>query len=188
MPSTQDYALKMREVLARHCIKDFMLVGHSYGTLLARALLDDPVIAPKIDSLVLCDSVTNLLHLPYVAYNITRREPVDTPPLQIQICKASRDCVIKSLALASHMYYVNTNCSKLVTVALKGTPAAWNGCSDIGMIYLVDRDHELGLLIPADAKKIMSVVVTYAKLDGVPPTAPEKKKVQQGIQCRNGGG
>ncbi|ORY71378.1 uncharacterized protein BCR38DRAFT_330408 [Pseudomassariella vexata] len=73
----------MRKILSQQGIDDFVFVGHSYGTLLARPLLEDPVIEPMMNSMVLCDPVAILLHLPDVAYNMTRREPKTAPELEI---------------------------------------------------------------------------------------------------------
>lgn len=81
--SQRDYVEAVRKILYQQDITDFVFVAHSYGTFSARPLLDDPVIGPMINSLVLCDPVSILVHLPDVAYNITRRKPVDAPQVQI---------------------------------------------------------------------------------------------------------
>jgi pimeloyl-ACP methyl ester carboxylesterase len=81
--SQRDFVEAMRKILYQQDITDFVFVAHSYGTFSARPLLDDPVIGPMINSLVLCDPVSILVHLPDVAYNITRRKPMDAPQLQI---------------------------------------------------------------------------------------------------------
>lgn len=54
---------------------DFVFVGHSYGTLFLSALLRHRQVSRRIDSIVLIDPVPFLLHLPHVAYNLTRRLP-----------------------------------------------------------------------------------------------------------------
>ncbi|KAK4159445.1 hypothetical protein QBC43DRAFT_327275 [Cladorrhinum sp. PSN259] len=53
----------------------FVLVTHSYGSVLATHLIHSPAISPCIKGIVLVDPVTILLHLPAVAYNFTRRQP-----------------------------------------------------------------------------------------------------------------
>ncbi len=53
----------------------FVLMSHSYGSVLSTHLLKDPAVAPRIGKLVLIDPVSILLHLPDVAYNFTRRKP-----------------------------------------------------------------------------------------------------------------
>jgi pimeloyl-ACP methyl ester carboxylesterase len=53
----------------------FVLVSHSYGSVLTTHVIRDPVLAPHVRGVVLIDPVTLLLHLPDVAYNFTRRPP-----------------------------------------------------------------------------------------------------------------
>ncbi|KAJ4418336.1 hypothetical protein N0V82_005617 [Gnomoniopsis sp. IMI 355080] len=54
---------------------DFVLVAHDYGTLLVNALLQHPKLDARIDSILLLDPLSLLLHLPDVAYSLTRRKP-----------------------------------------------------------------------------------------------------------------
>ncbi|KAF2466178.1 alpha/beta-hydrolase [Lindgomyces ingoldianus] len=77
-----DEALKKEEmcqeidcILKAHGWEKFVLVSHSYGSVIATHLLNTPKIAQRIDSLVFIDPVTFLLHLPDVAYNFTCRKP-----------------------------------------------------------------------------------------------------------------
>jgi pimeloyl-ACP methyl ester carboxylesterase len=53
----------------------FKLVSHSYGSVPTTHMLASPLLRNRIESLVLIDPVTILLHLPDVAYNFTRRRP-----------------------------------------------------------------------------------------------------------------
>jgi pimeloyl-ACP methyl ester carboxylesterase len=53
----------------------FVLVSHSYGSVLTTHIIRDPDLAPQVRGVVLIDPVTLLLHLPDVAYNFTRRPP-----------------------------------------------------------------------------------------------------------------
>lgn len=53
----------------------FVLVAHSYGSVLATHVLRDPELGPRVQGLVLLDPVSLLLHLPDVAFNFTRRVP-----------------------------------------------------------------------------------------------------------------
>ncbi len=54
---------------------EFILVSHSYGSVLTTHMLRSPSLGPRIKGLVLVDPVSVLLHLPDVAYNFTRRWP-----------------------------------------------------------------------------------------------------------------
>lgn len=82
MPA-RNFADGVNKILVQQGIEDFVFVSHSYGTMMARPLLDHPLVGPKINSMILCDPVSILLHLPEVAYNVTRRVPSDTPQLEI---------------------------------------------------------------------------------------------------------
>ena len=62
-------------ILAHHGWERFVLVSHSYGSVLTTHMIRSPALASKIDSVVLVDPVSLLLHLPDVAYNFTRRRP-----------------------------------------------------------------------------------------------------------------
>jgi pimeloyl-ACP methyl ester carboxylesterase len=65
------------QILRKHFPLDqkFVLVSHSYGTVISTHLLKTPSIAKRIGPIVLIDPVSFLLHLPDVAYNFTRRQP-----------------------------------------------------------------------------------------------------------------
>lgn len=65
------------QILLKHFGPDqkFVLVSHSYGTVITTHLLHTPSIAKRIGPIVLIDPVSILLHLPDVAYNFTRRQP-----------------------------------------------------------------------------------------------------------------
>jgi len=62
-------------ILAHHGWDKFVLVAHSYGSVLTTHMIRSPGLARKIESVVLIDPVSLLLHLPDVAYNFTRRRP-----------------------------------------------------------------------------------------------------------------
>ncbi|KAK6532997.1 hypothetical protein TWF281_007163 [Arthrobotrys megalospora] len=62
-------------ILSRHDYKRFVLASNSYGTVISTHILHDAQLSKKVDSLILIDPVTLLLHLPDVAYNFLRRQP-----------------------------------------------------------------------------------------------------------------
>ncbi|KAK8013688.1 hypothetical protein PG991_009281 [Apiospora marii] len=71
-----DFLNEMRRVLAAHPRwEQFVLITHSYGSALATHMLHSEEFSARIDSVVLIDPVTILLHMPDVAYNFTRRRP-----------------------------------------------------------------------------------------------------------------
>lgn len=75
--SRQDMCAEIDQILLKHFGPDqkFVLVSHSYGTVVSTHLLKTPSIAKRIGAVALIDPVSILLHLPDVAYNFTRRKP-----------------------------------------------------------------------------------------------------------------
>lgn len=73
------FVQELRGILEAHApewLEDgFVLVSHSYGSVLTTHIIRDPGLAPHVRGVVLIDPVTLLLHLPDVAYNFTRRPP-----------------------------------------------------------------------------------------------------------------
>ncbi|PQE22949.1 carboxypeptidase cpdS protein [Rutstroemia sp. NJR-2017a BBW] len=68
---------EISQILNQHFPPDqkFILISHSYGTVITTHLLHDPNLSPRIGPVVLMDPVSICLHLPSVAYNFTRRIP-----------------------------------------------------------------------------------------------------------------
>ena len=63
------------QIINKHQWKKFILMSHSYGSIISTHLLKHQEIASRIGPVLLVDPVTFLLHLPDVAYNFTRRQP-----------------------------------------------------------------------------------------------------------------
>ncbi|KAF0328023.1 hypothetical protein GQ607_004854 [Colletotrichum asianum] len=75
-PLGKDAFLKQfTEILDRHSWDKFVLVSHSYGSVLTTHVLRCPELQARIPRAVLIDPVSILLHLPDVAFNFTRRQP-----------------------------------------------------------------------------------------------------------------
>lgn len=73
--SKSEMCAEIKAILAYHGWDKVVLVSHSYGTVVSTHLLKDPSTAVLIDSVVLIDPVSILLHLPDVAYNFKHRKP-----------------------------------------------------------------------------------------------------------------
>ncbi|KAK4227323.1 hypothetical protein QBC38DRAFT_478180 [Podospora fimiseda] len=73
--SKPQFLSELSTILSSLGWEDFILVTHSYGSVLATHMLHTPSLSQRIKGLVLIDPVTILLHLPSVAYNFTRRQP-----------------------------------------------------------------------------------------------------------------
>ena len=67
---------EVQTIVKHHGWSKFILVSHSYGSIISTHLLKSPITAPLIGPMVLVDPVSFLLHLPDVAYNFTARQPV----------------------------------------------------------------------------------------------------------------
>ncbi|KAJ9644108.1 hypothetical protein H2201_007083 [Coniosporium apollinis] len=67
---------EVRKILAKHGWEEFVLVSHSYGSVISTHLLHDRDLSRKIQGLVLIDPVSFLLHLPDVAFNFIKRKPM----------------------------------------------------------------------------------------------------------------
>ncbi|KAF1987638.1 hypothetical protein K402DRAFT_392447 [Aulographum hederae CBS 113979] len=75
--SRQQFVQEMTLILEKHeYLKDagFVLVSHSYGTILSTHLIHSPI-RSHIRGILLVDPVTFLLHMPDVAFNFTARVP-----------------------------------------------------------------------------------------------------------------
>ncbi|PKS09906.1 hypothetical protein jhhlp_004529 [Lomentospora prolificans] len=70
-----EFTRQVTKILANHGIEEFVLVAHSYGSVVTTQMLRSKELAPRIASVVLVDPVNLLLHEPYVAFNFTRRKP-----------------------------------------------------------------------------------------------------------------
>lgn len=68
---------EIQHVLAEHQLRDFVLVGHSYGTAIAATILRDPVFSLNVKAAILLDPICFLLHLPDVAFNFVSRSLSD---------------------------------------------------------------------------------------------------------------
>lgn len=73
------FLAELEIVLSAHATEwkrdGFVLVSHSYGSVLTTHVIRDPGLGPQVHRVVLIDPVSLLLHLPNVAYNFTRRPP-----------------------------------------------------------------------------------------------------------------
>jgi pimeloyl-ACP methyl ester carboxylesterase len=66
-----------------HGWSKFVLVSHSYGSVIATHLLKSSLVASLVGPAVFIDPITFLLHLPNVAYNFTARQPVHANEQQL---------------------------------------------------------------------------------------------------------
>jgi len=70
-----EFAKQLTTVLDTHGFKRFVMVSHSYGSVLSTHILTNDALASRVAGTLLVDPVTVLLHMPDVAYNFTIRQP-----------------------------------------------------------------------------------------------------------------
>lgn len=63
------------QILQQHGWGQFVLVSHSYGSVISSHLVHSPKVSKMVGPIFLIDPVSILLHLPDVAYNFTCRPP-----------------------------------------------------------------------------------------------------------------
>lgn len=93
----------IQEILEFHSLGKVMVVGHSYGTITTAHMLKDPLLSPRISSVILVDPIPFLLHLPSVAFNFVYRQPRTANEWQLWYF-ASRDPDI-ARSLARHFFW-----------------------------------------------------------------------------------
>jgi pimeloyl-ACP methyl ester carboxylesterase len=70
-----DFCDSLHEILRAHNIEQFVLIGHSYGTFLSAHILRDPILEPRVSSVVLIDPIPFLLFQPFLVHNFVYRVP-----------------------------------------------------------------------------------------------------------------
>jgi pimeloyl-ACP methyl ester carboxylesterase len=63
------------QILQKHNWEKFVLVAHSYGTIIATYLLHNPSTGPKVGPMVLIDPVNLSIHMGDICYNFAYRQP-----------------------------------------------------------------------------------------------------------------
>ena len=124
IPSQKTLCEEIMQIVDRHGWGNFELVSNSYGTVVTTNILKLRNIKSRINSIVLIDPVTILLHLPDVAYNFTRRPPRKANEHQLYYFASTDVCVANSLG--RHFFWVENILWKeairdyKVTVVLSG--------------------------------------------------------------------
>ncbi|KAK8034227.1 hypothetical protein PG993_009222 [Apiospora rasikravindrae] len=133
------FARAVAQILRQQAIDDFVFVSHSYGTFMARPLLEHPEVGPKMNSMMLCDPVAILMHLPNVAYNITRRVGVTTPEIEIDF-GAGRDPMIahtvcRRLHWPEHILFREDMAGRRTTAVVAGRDCVLDGPAVASYMY-----------------------------------------------------
>lgn len=105
-PLKRDLVLQgLTEILDFHHLDQFILVGHSYGTVISAHVLRDPALNARVAGSLLVDPIPFLLHLPSVAYNFVYRKPRKANEWQLWYF-ASRDPDIARF-LGRHFFWAD---------------------------------------------------------------------------------
>ncbi|EXJ94686.1 hypothetical protein A1O1_03083 [Capronia coronata CBS 617.96] len=75
VPQKEEMCRRIACILRYHGFDHFVLLTHSYGSVVATHMIKTPELADRISSVILVDPVSILLHQPDVAYNFTVRAP-----------------------------------------------------------------------------------------------------------------
>lgn len=73
--NNDELCAELRQILTEHNYDRFVLVSHSYGSVISTSIMADTMLRPKVASALFVDPVSFLLHTPDVAYNFTVRQP-----------------------------------------------------------------------------------------------------------------
>jgi pimeloyl-ACP methyl ester carboxylesterase len=167
-------------------IPAFVLVSHSYGTVVTTHMLHSPELAPRISSTVFIDPIPFLLHLPHVAFNFVYRKPRLAKEWLIWYF-ASRDPDI-SRALSRHFFWAENVMwkdeleGKRTAVVLSGADqivharevrryltgedepkAHWEN-DDLEVLFFPELDHAAVFNTKERRKPILSVIRRYVAL------------------------
>ncbi len=80
---SEEMKSEILKIVLSHGWTKFVLVTHSYGSVIATHLLKDKKASSLVGPMLLIDPVSILLHLPDVAYNFTCRQPVEANEHQL---------------------------------------------------------------------------------------------------------
>ncbi|KXL48727.1 hypothetical protein M433DRAFT_398058 [Acidomyces richmondensis BFW] len=103
IPKRAESLKQITQILDYHGFHKFVLVGHSFGSVLSTHILNYPPLASRVASTLLMDPVTILLHMPDVAYNFTARKPKSANEWQL-FYFASRDPMVAH-TLGRHFFW-----------------------------------------------------------------------------------
>lgn len=70
-----EFLAQLTQVLDHHDFTRFVMISHSYGSVLSTHILTHEPLASRVSATLLVDPVSVLLHMPDVAYNFTVRKP-----------------------------------------------------------------------------------------------------------------
>lgn len=97
IPPREQLLRDLTTILDANGYERFILVSHSYGSVLSTQLLKHAPLASRVSAAVLIDPITLLLHMPTVAYNFTVRPPRTAADWQLWHFASQDPCVAHCL-------------------------------------------------------------------------------------------
>ncbi|KAI0647630.1 Alpha/Beta hydrolase protein [Trametes meyenii] len=185
-PLTREAMLEsILELLDAHGLDRVIVVGHSYGTVVAAHILRDPKLSARVSAWLLIDPIPFLLHLPAVAYNFVYRPPRTANEWQLWYF-ASRDPDI-ARALARHFFWAENIlwkedlAGKEVAVVLSGKDQILDAAevrryltdeedgeirfrwktAGLEVLYYSDLDHSQVLDTPARRRPMVDIIQRF---------------------------
>lgn len=133
------------KIVQSHGWTKFVLVSHSYGSVIATHLLRDRKISEMIEAQLLIDPVSILLHLPDVAYNFTCRQPAAANEHQLYYFASMDMCISHTLSRGffwqENIVWKHDLHDRPVTVVLCGKDIIVN-TEAVGHYLASDRDQD----------------------------------------------
>ena len=134
------------KVVQSHGWTKFVLVAHSYGSVIATHLLRNPVSSPMVGAMLLVDPVSILLHFPDVAYNFTCRQPAGANEHQLYYFASMDMGVAHTLARKffwqENILWKHDLRGRRATVILCGRDLIVN-TEAVGRYLMADEDHSM---------------------------------------------
>ena len=93
----KEFLRQITQVLDANDFGRFVLVSHSYGSVLSTHILDDDGLSARVSATLFVDPVTFLLHMPDVAYNFTVRKPNHANEWQMWFFASQDPCIAHTL-------------------------------------------------------------------------------------------
>lgn len=184
----------IRALLDAYALSHVVVVGHSYGTVVAAHMLRSPELAPRVAAWLFVDPIPFLLHLPAVAYNFVYRPPRAANEWQLWYF-ASRDPDV-ARALARHFFWaenilwkedldgrriavVLSGCDQIVDVPEvreylteqehgNETFRWMNASGDLEVLYYEDLDHAQVFDLAKNRKPLVDIVHKFVQPQSEP--------------------
>ncbi|KKY15260.1 putative transcription initiation protein spt5 [Diplodia seriata] len=180
----EEMCAEIDRILEAHGWDKFVLVSHSYGSVISTHMLHSPKLTTKIASILLIDPVTFLLHLPDVACNFIIRKPQHANEHQLAYFASQDMGVAHTLSRcffwSENIMWKEDLAGRDVTVSLSGRDlivdtatvrvylageGKWKdktrNANDLDVLWFNDLDHAQVFDKAKDRMRLISVLERY---------------------------